>query len=110
MDVLDLIIKKKYAKEIAEGTKVREYRTCNDFYLKRVCHIKNGETTGFKKFDNVRLHDYNNSFEVVAKVDKILIVEIDDWWIENMSHEIEAEKGTDVIVIELGDIVSTRGL
>ncbi|MDR2003924.1 MAG: hypothetical protein LBQ74_12905 [Prevotella sp.] len=110
MKVLDLIIKKKFAREISAGTKVREYRSCNDFYLKRICNIKNGKTIGFKEFDNIRLHDYNNSFEVITKVDKIVIVEIDNWWIENMSHEIEAEKGTDIIVIELGDIVSIRGL
>lgn len=115
MDILDLIIKKKFAKEIAEGTKVREYRTCNNHYLKRICNVQKNEdgeyeTAGYKHFDEARFHDYNNGFEVICKVKDLYIFTADEEFVRDFADEVTTDVGNDLIIIELGDIVSVRGL
>ncbi|MBF0651257.1 hypothetical protein IR083_20780 [Dysgonomonas sp. GY75] len=95
--------------------KIREYRNFNDFYIRRLCEIEKApdgvyEAVGCKQFDQIRFHDYNNSFEVICKLKDLYIFLTDEQFACEFADEVETVAGIDLFCIELGDIVSVKGI
>lgn len=80
MNVLNLILQKKFAKEIIAGEKVREYRDYTDFYATKLIdftsisdntiHTESGTHFTPRRFDAIKFYWYSQEY---------LLVELKGW-------------------------------
>jgi hypothetical protein len=75
MNVLNLILQKKFAKEIIRGEKVREYRDYTDFYATKLIdftnisdstiHLESGTHFTPRHFDAIKFYWYSKEYLLV---------------------------------------------
>lgn len=111
-DVLNLPLRKSFALEILRGEKVREYRTFNDHWAKRLCTFDDPTdkylATGLKPFNTVHFYPYNNKWHLDCEIKAIDLCKVDEEFNKYFGEEVEAEPNTDIIVITLGKIIDTN--
>lgn len=110
--VLNLPMRRKYALEILRGKKVREYRACSEHWAKVLgeCNDPNDKfvVTDLKHFDRIHFYPYNNKWFLDVEFKAMGLYEVDDEFLSHFGTEIEAEKGSWVFVIRLGNVISTN--
>lgn len=111
-DVLNIPLRKAHALEILRGEKVREYRTFNDHWAKRLCRFTDPQdsflVTGVKQFKRVHFYPYNNKWFIDCDVKAIDLCKVDEEFNKYFGKEVEAEPDTDIFVITLGEIIETN--
>lgn len=111
--ILYLPMRKKNALEIVKGEKVREYRAFNDFWATRLCTLRTAEdgtveTTGIKQFDKVRFYPYNNKWQVDCSIKTIVLIVVNQEFLDEFGHEVEAKIGDKLFVIRLDKVLDTN--
>lgn len=110
--IINMPLRKVHALEILQGKKKREYRAFTDFWVKRlaVCGDADNKNlvTGTKQIDSVHFYPYNNKWFLNCKVKAVDLCKVDDDFIKHFGEEVEAEKGSDIFVITLGDVIDTN--
>lgn len=111
-EVLNIPLRKAHALEILRGEKVREYRTFNDHWAKRLCTFEDPQdpflATGTRQFKRVHFYPYNNKWFVDCEVKAIDLCKVDEEFNKYFGTEVEAEPDTDIFVITLGEIIDTN--
>lgn len=107
--VLNMVLQKKYAMQIVKGEKVREYRAFCDHWAIRLCTFDDPDdkylATGIKHFDRVHFYPYNNKWFVDCEIKTIALINVDQAFLDEFGHEVEAELGSDIFVIRLGKVI-----
>lgn len=111
-NVINIPLRKVHALEIIRGEKKREYRAFNDHWASRLCLFEDQEdrflATGIKFFDEVHFYPYNNKWHLDVAVKDIEWRTVDDDFIKEFGEEVEAEEGTQVFIIHLGEVLDTN--
>ncbi len=112
--VLNLPLRKCYAKQILKGEKVREFRAFTDHWAVRLCEFNDPNepdlVTGIKKFDRVHFYPYNKSWWLDVEVTDIYLCVVNQDFIEDFESEVTAQIGDDIFIISLGKILGHHGL
>lgn len=111
--ILSMPLLKKFALEILNGTKKREYRAFTDHWARRLCLFEDENdkylATGIRHYDVVHFYPYNNKWFLDVKVENIGWYEVDDELIAEYSHEVELPPiGQQIFIITLGDVIDTN--
>jgi len=110
--VLNIPLRKAHALEILRGEKVREYRTFSDHWAKRLCTFEDPQdpylATGIKQFKRVHFYPYNNKWFVDCEVKAIIWYTVDEEFLKEFGHEVEAEIDSQIFIIRLGEIIDTN--
>ena len=110
--ILKIPIRKIHALEILQGKKKREYRPFTDFWVKRLCLCEDSEDkfliTSLKSFDEVYFYPYNNKWFLKCKVKAVDLCKVDDEFINYFGDEVECEKGGNMFVITIGEIIESN--
>jgi hypothetical protein len=94
---LHLVLEAKWYDKIERGEKPEEYRSFNDYWIKRLCILKGEEIIGVKDFATVKLHRGYTATHMIFVNDGIFIDTF-----ENVVPA-EVEKGSTVFTITLGE-------
>lgn len=109
--VLNIPLRKVHALEILKGEKVREYRAFNDHWAKRICLFEDEKdpylATGIKQFDRVHFYPYNNKWFVDCSVKAIIWYTVDEEFLKEFGHEVEANIGDQLFVIRIDKVLDT---
>ncbi len=108
--VLKIPLRKVHAIEIINGEKKREYRAFSDHWASRICQCDPNDkylVTGTKHFDEVHFYPYNRRWHLNCKIKAIDLCKVDDEFIKLFGKEVECEPGKDILVISLGEVIST---
>lgn len=109
--ILNIPLRKVHALEIIRGEKKREYRAFNDHWAKRLClfedPIDKYLATGIKFYGSVHFYPYNNKWHLDVEVKDIEWRTVDEDFIKRYGEEIEAEEGSQIFIIHLGNILDT---
>lgn len=112
--VLNVPLRKVHALEILKGEKVREYRAFSDHWARRICTIEVNEedgceeTTGIKAFDEVHFYPYNNKWFLDCSIKVIALIEVNQEFLDEFGHEVEANIGDKLFVIRLDKVLNTN--
>lgn len=111
--VLSMPLLKKFALEILNGTKKREYRAFTDHWARRLCVFEDENdkylATGIKHYDIVHFYPYNNKWYLDVRVENIGWYTVDDELIAEFSHEVELPPiGQQIFIITLGEVIDTN--
>ena len=110
--VLNLPMRKKHALEILRGEKVREFRACTEHWVKILGECNDPDephtVTSLKEFDKAHFYPYNKSWFLDCEFKAMILTEVDDEFIERFGKEVEAQKGSWLFVIRLGNILETN--
>ena len=109
--VLNVPLRKVHALEILKGEKVREYRAFNDHWAKRICLFEDEKdpylATGVKQFDRVHFYPYNNKWFLDCSVKAIIWYTVDEEFLEEFGHEVDAKIGDQLFIIRLDKVLDT---
>lgn len=110
--VLNMTIRKAFAQQILRGEKKREYRAFSDHWASRLCTFDDPKdkflATGIRHYDILHLYPYNAKWYLDVEVKDILMGEVDQEFLDNYGNEVEAEIGSNIFVIFLGDVIDTN--
>lgn len=102
MRVLHLTLKKKWFLMIASGEKKEEYREIKNYWMSRLCNLKEEvEHCGldYKRFDIV---EFKNGYSKNAPIIRLQFIES---YVDLGKPEWGAEPGKEYFVIKLGEII-----
>ena len=110
--ILNMPLLKKHALEIIRGEKVREYRPFNDHWAKRLCVFEDEKdpyaATGLRHFDRVHFYPYNNKWFLDCSIKAIIWYTVDDEFLKEFGHEVEAKPGDVIFIIRIGEVLDTN--
>ncbi len=111
-EVLNLPMKKANALEILRGEKVREYRTFNDYWAKRLCVFEDDSdpylATGLKPFKRVHFYPYNNKWHLDCEIKALIWYTVDEEFLAEFGNEVVASLGSQIFIIRLGEIIESN--
>lgn len=112
--VLSMPLLKKFALEILNGTKKREYRAFTDHWASRLCVFEDENdkylATGIKHYDRVHFYPYNNKWFLDVKIENIGWYTVgEDEFLNELSQEVELPPvGEQLFIIHLGEVIDTN--
>lgn len=109
---LNAPMRKEQALEIINGKKVREYRTYNDFWAQRICVVERAddgvlEATAIKPFKRIHFYPYNNSWSLTCEVKAIVLITVNQEFLDEFGSEVSAKIDDKIFVIRLGNVIET---
>ena len=113
--VLDLIMRKKNAIEILNGSKKYEYRAFTSHWVKRLTDWHKDPEDGaivadaIKPFDVIHFHPYNNAWFLDVAIGNYGAYEVTDELIAKHGMNCELpEKGETVFIFEIIGVIDTN--
>lgn len=109
--VLRMPMLKKHALEILRGEKIREYRPFSGHWARRLCVFGNpdnpSEATDVKHFDRVRFYSIGGKWFLECSVRGIIWYTVDEEFVREFGHEVEARPGDRLFIIRIGEVLET---